>query len=117
MFRSSTFEDIGKYQPGDGFCCFLAYLSQRLIGELIVYSSSGVRRCCCCRRSPFSNISSETARPIKAKFDVEPPQDGGTKVFINDLGHMTKMAVMLKKAPKQKSSSPETEPIALKLSL
>ena len=41
----------------------------------------------------FSNIfSSETAWPIKAKFYVEPPWEGGTKVYINGLGHMTKMA-------------------------
>ena len=40
-----------------------------------------------------SNIfSSETAWPIKAKFYVEPPWGGGTKVYINGPGHMTKMA-------------------------
>ena len=47
------------------------------------------------RRRPFtfSNIfASETARPIKAKFYVEPPWEGGTKVYINGPGHMTKMA-------------------------
>ena len=43
----------------------------------------------------FSNIfSSETAWPIKAKFYVEPPREGGTKVYINVPGHMTKMATM-----------------------
>ena len=43
----------------------------------------------------FSNIfSSETAWPIKAKFYVEPPWEGGTKVYINGPGHMTKMAAM-----------------------
>ena len=43
----------------------------------------------------FSNIfSSETAWPIKAKFYVEPPWEGGTKVCINGPGHMTKMAAM-----------------------
>ena len=49
------------------------------------------------RRRPFtfSNIfSSETAWPIKAKFYVEPPWEGGTKVCINCPGHMTKMAAM-----------------------
>ena len=49
------------------------------------------------RRRPFtfSNIfSSETAWPIKAKFYVEPPWEGGTKVYINSPGHMTKMAAM-----------------------
>ena len=75
---------------------FLAHLSQRLICELIVYPCSGVchrrRRC---RRPPFSNVfSSETAWPIKAKFYVEPPLEGGTKVCINGPGHMTKMAAM-----------------------
>ena len=59
---------------------FLAHLSRRLIGELIGYSWSGVRRRCC---PPFSNVfSSETAWPIKAKFYVEPPWEGGTKVCI-----------------------------------
>ena len=45
-------------------------------------------------RSPFSKISSETTWPIKAKFYVEPPWEGGTKVCINGHGHMTKMAAM-----------------------
>ena len=62
-------------------------------GELIVYPSSwrpSVRR-----RPPFSKIfSSETAWPIKAKFYVAPPWEGGTKVYINGPGHMTKMAAM-----------------------
>ena len=72
------------------------HLSQMLIGELIVYPCSGARRRRrCCRRSPFSNIfSSETAWPIKAKFYVEPPWEGGTKVYINGPGQMTKMAAM-----------------------
>ena len=39
--------------------------------------------------------SSETARPFKAKFYVEPPWDGGSKVYINCSGHMTKMTAML----------------------
>ena len=46
-----------------------------------------------CIWPPFSNIfSTETAWPIKAKFYVEPPWEGGTKVYINGPGHMTKMA-------------------------
>ena len=32
--------------------------------------------------STISNISSETTWPIKAKFHVEPPREGGTKVYI-----------------------------------
>ena len=62
-------------------------------GELIVYPCSGVRPSSV--RCPFtsSNIfSSETAWPIKAKFYVEPRWEGGTKVYINGPGHMTKMA-------------------------
>ena len=48
-----------------------------------------------CRRRPqCSNISSETAWPIKAKFHVETHCEGGTKVYINSSGHMTKMAAM-----------------------
>ena len=45
-----------------------------------------------CRRPPFSNVfSSETSWPIKAKLYVEPPWEGGTKVYINGPGLMTKM--------------------------
>ena len=65
-------------------------------GELIVYPSSRrpyVRRRRPSVRPPFSKIFfSETARPIKTKFYVEPPWEGGTKVCINGPGHMTKMA-------------------------
>ena len=85
---------------------FLAHLSQRLIGELIEYPSSVV----VCPFT-FSNVfSSETALPIKAKFYVEPPWEGGTKVYINGPGHMTKMAVMpIYGKNLKKSSSPEPE--------
>ena len=49
----------------------------------------------CRRRQQCLNIfSSETAWPIKAKLYVEPPWEGGTKVYINGPGHMTKMAAM-----------------------
>ena len=69
----------------------LAHLSQRLLGELIGYPWSGVRR----RPSTISNVFSVTAWPIKAKLYVEPPWEGGTKVCINGPGYMTKMAAML----------------------
>ena len=50
---------------------------------------------CVCVLSIFSNIfCSETTGPIEAKFHMEPPWDGGTKVCSNDPGHMTKMAAM-----------------------
>ena len=55
-------------------------------------SASGLYTCI----SPlFSNIFSETALRINAKFYVKPPLDRGTKVVINGPGHMTKMAGML----------------------
>ena len=76
---------------------FLAHLSRRLTGELIGYPwirrPSVRRRPSVVRPSTISNIfSSETAWPIKAKFYVEFPWEGGTKVYINGPGHMTKMA-------------------------
>ena len=68
---------------------FLAHLSLWLIVELIGYPWYGFRR----RPSTISNVfSSEAAWPIQAKFYVEPPWEGGTKVCINGPGHMTKMA-------------------------
>ena len=58
--------------------------------------------------SKFSNISSETTRPIEAKFHVEPPGDGGMEVCSNNTGHMTKMATMpIYGKNLKKSSSPE----------
>ena len=63
------------------------------MGELIGYPWSGVRRRPSVR--PISNVFfSETAWPIKAKFYVKPPWEGGTKVYINGPGHMTKTAAM-----------------------
>ena len=57
----------------------------------------------------FSNIfSSETTGPIEAKFHVEPPWDGGTKVCSNGTCHMTKMAAMpIYDKNLKNSSSPE----------
>ena len=47
------------------------------------------------RPSTISKIfSSETAGPIKAKLHVKHPYEEGTTVYINDPGHMTKMAAM-----------------------
>ena len=90
----------------------LDHLSRRLIGELIGYSRSGVRR-----RRPSVRPSSFTMlkhllrnpRPIKAKLYVEPSLVGGTKVCSRHLGHMTKMAPtpIYDKKKLQKSSSPE----------
>ena len=44
------------------------------------------------RRSQCSKIFSKAAWPIKAKFYVEPPWVGGTKVCSGHLCHITKMA-------------------------
>ena len=62
-------------------------------------------------RSHFqTSTNSETAWPIKAKFYVEPPWEGGTKVYINGQGHMIKMAAMPIYGKNLKySSSPESE--------
>ena len=85
------------------FCCIISSPEPSgSQGELIVYPYSSVRcrRCRCrCRRRRrrqqcLNIFSSETALPIKAKFYVEPPWEGGRKVYINDPGHMTKMAGM-----------------------
>ena len=77
-------------------------------GELIVYPCSGVR--------PFtiSNISSETAWPIKAKIYVEPPcpWEGGTKVYISGPGHMTKVKTFKNLLQNQKSCYLETWHVA-----
>ena len=78
--------------------CFvlLAHLSSGSQGELIVYPNSGVRRRRCRRRRQqcLNIFLSESAWPIKAKFYVELPWEGGTRVYINGLGRLTKMAAM-----------------------
>ena len=59
------------------------------------YRIPTVQRPSVVRPSTISKVfSSETAWPIKAKFYVEPPWLGGTKVCSLHLGHMTKMAAM-----------------------
>ena len=61
--------------------------------------------------STFSNIFfPETTGLIAAKFHMEPPWDGGTKVCSNSPGHMTKMAAMpIYGKSLKKSSSPESK--------
>ena len=39
-------------------------------------------------------FSLKTAKPTEAKFHVDPPWDGGTKVCSNGPGHMTSMAAI-----------------------
>ena len=78
-------------------------------GELIVYPCSGFHPSPVRRLSTISNIfSSETTWPIEAKFYLEPPWEGGTKVCINGPVHMTKMAAMpIYGKNLKKTSSPE----------
>ena len=103
---------------------FLAHLSRRLIGELIVYPWSGVRRPSVRRPSVVcpqcSNyFFSETAWPIKAKFYVEPPWVGGTKFCSQHLGHITKMAAtpIYGKNPSKIFFSRTGRPISTKLGM
>ena len=63
--------------------------------------------------STFSNVFSETAGPIEAKFHVEPPGDRGTKVCLRGPGHMTKVATM----PIYGKNPGTAGPISMKLSM
>ena len=113
-----TLEPHGIFSSN--FACFLAHLSRRLIGELIVYPWSGVRRRPSVRRPQYSNIFfSETAWPIKAKFYVEPPWVGGTKFCSQHMGHMTKMAAtpIYGKNPSKIFFSRTSIPISTKLGM
>ena len=69
-----------------GYAALLAYLSRRLIGELIGYHAPASVR------PQFQTSSPKTTCPIEAKFYVEPPCVGVTKVCSRHLGHMPKMA-------------------------
>ena len=94
-------------------------------GELIVYPCSVVRpsvvrRPSSVRRPHFSKIFfSETAWPIKAKFYMKHLWEGGTNVYINNPGHMTKMAAMpiYGKNPSKIFFSGTTGPISTKLGM
>ena len=71
------------------------------------------------RPSTFSNIFSSETWPIKAKFYVEPSWEGGTKVYINGPGHMTKMAAtpIYGKNPSKFFFSGTEGPISMKLGM
>ena len=116
-----------------GNCASLALFSQLFSspepsgsqGELIVYPCSVVRpssvvRRPSVRRPHFSKIFfSETAWPIKAKFYMKHLWEGGTNVYINNPGHMTKMAAMpiYGKNPSKIFFSGTTGPISTKLGM
>ena len=97
---SQSTDEIEQYGKQSSLIFLWVFSSPEPSGsqcELIVYPYSGFRcrRCRCHRRQQCLNIfSSETALPIKAKFYVEHPWEGETKVYINGPGHMTKMAAM-----------------------
>ena len=79
-------------------------------GELIGWPCSGICPSVVHCPSTISKIfSSETTEPIKAKLHVE-HHEGGTKVYINDPGHMTKMAAIPIYGKKHKKSS-SLEPV------
>ena len=69
--------------------------------------------------STFANIFSlELAKAIEAKFHVETPLDGGTKVCSNGPGHMTNMAAMpIYGKNLKKSYSGTKKPMTLKVSI
>ena len=70
--------------------------------------------------STFSSFFSlETARPIEAKFHMEPPWDGETKLCSNGPGHMPNMAAMpiYDKNLKKSSSPVPKRPMTLKLGM
>ena len=72
------------------------------------------------RRSQCSKIFfSETAKPIKAKFYVEPPWVGGPIFCSRHLGHMTKMAAtpIYGKIPSKIFFSKTVGPIFTKLGM
>ena len=116
--KGCAYSSYGKMNVLKNKCLFLAHLSRRLIGELIVYPWSGVRPSSV--RPQCSNIFfSETAWPIKAKFYVEPPWVGGTKFCSRTLGHMTKMAAtpIYGKNPSKIFFSKTGRPISTKLGM
>ena len=98
---------------------FLAHLSRRLIGELIVCPWSVVRPSSSVRPQCSNIFFSETAWLIKAKFYVEPPWVGGTKFCSRHLGHMTKMAAtpIYGKNPSKIFFSRTGRPISTKLGM
>ena len=81
---------LGSLGDPNQVAILLVHRSRR-IGELIGYSWYGIRPSSV--RPQCSKIFfSKTAWPIKAKFYVEPPWVGGTKICSRHLGQMTKMA-------------------------
>ena len=75
--------------------------------ELIVYPFSGVRPSSV---HNFKHLLLRNHLAKKKKNSVEPPWEGGKKVYINGPGHMTKMAAKpIYGKNIKKPSSPEPE--------
>ena len=72
-----------------------------------------------CILQKYSKIFSETTWPIKAKFYMKHLWEGEIDVFINNPGHMTKMATMpiYGKNPSKFFFSGTTRPISTKLGM
>ena len=95
---------LGGPQFKSQVCLKTSYISKRFSLQ-IFGSANHTYHALASADQPFSNIS-EIARPIKAKFCLEPPWEGGTKVCINGSGHMTKMAAIPIHGKNLKISSP-----------
>ena len=63
-------------------------------GPFLTLAKGHVRTDILVHRPQCSDIFSETARLIKAKFHVEPTWVGGTEFCSWHVGHMTKMVAM-----------------------
>ena len=56
---------------------------------IIRYAGTYQNRCVC-----FSKIFSQTTWQMKVNFHVECPWEGGTKIYMNVLGHMEWMTAL-----------------------
>ena len=84
---------IVQTHPAPIFHFYLIFSSPEPKAQRRAYRILMVRRPSVRQSLTISNIFFfKTACPIKAKFYVEPPWVGGTKVCSQHLGHMTKMA-------------------------
>ena len=87
---------IGHYCAGvsNKLCLlsFLAHPSRRLIW--LAYRIGRPPLSIARRQHSLNIFSSETTEQTEAKFHMESPWDGGTKVCSNGPGHMTKIAAM-----------------------
>ena len=86
LWRNIEIFNFYHFDSNPRFSPFLAHLSRRLVGELIVYPWSGVRPSSVVRRRrPWFTISnmnmSATSRPITTKFNLKHHWIGGKTAF------------------------------------